>query len=356
LPVRVLVVDDAVVIRRILTDVLSQDPDIEVVGTAANGKIALAKIEQLRPDIITLDVEMPEMDGLATLQALRERDWTIPVVMFSTLTRHGASTTLEALSSGATDYVTKPSNVACTTEAIAQIQAELVPRLKVLGGRPGEAAASARGAVSPVMRARTGRRINAVVIGASTGGPVALETLLSSLDAPLPVPVLVVQHMPPMFTAMLAERLDRKGLSTVVEAREAMVPAAGTVYIAPGGRHMRVASTLTGVEIQLHDDPPVNSCRPAVDPLFQSSAEAWGPNQLGIVLTGMGHDGLQGCRALAAVNAEIFAQDAASSVVWGMPGSVIEAGLATKILPLDAIAPSIAERARPSAVAAARLT
>ena len=351
--VRVLVVDDAVVIRRILTEVLNRDPEIEVVGTAANGKIAMGKIEQLKPDIITLDVEMPEMDGLETLHAIRATNRTLPVIMFSTLTSRGATTTLEALSSGATDYVTKPSNVGCTTEAIEQIEAELIPRLRVLGAKPGSLR-TRRPSSAASTRSRTDRRIDAVVIGSSTGGPVALETVLTSLERPLAVPVLVVQHMPPTFTAMLAERLDRKGVSTVVEATEGMVPEAGTIYIAPGGRHMMVASAGTGAVIRLTDDPPVNSVRPAVDPLFRSSAEVWGPNQLGVILTGMGQDGLEGCRALAAVNAEVYAQDEFTSVVWGMPGCVTEAGLATKILPLDAVGPGIAERVSLPAVSAAR--
>jgi two-component system chemotaxis response regulator CheB len=198
-----------------------------------------------------------------------------------------------------------------------------------------------------VTRTRTERRIEAVVVGCSTGGPVALETVLCSIDVPLPVPVLVVQHMPPTFTAMLAERLDRKCASTVVEASAGMEVVAGTVYIAPGGQHMQVAGTglvTTGARIRLNEDPPVNSCRPAVDPLFASTAEVWGAGQLGVIMTGMGHDGLDGCRALAAVNAEVYTQDEPTSVVWGMPGCVSEAGLATKILPLDAIGPSIAAR------------
>jgi two-component system chemotaxis response regulator CheB len=335
-----------VVIRRILTDVLSGDPDIEVVGTAANGKIALGKIEQLKPDIVTLDVEMPEMDGLETLKAIRERTGKLPVVMFSTLTSRGAATTLEALSAGATDYVTKPSNVGCTTEAMEQIRAEMIPRLKVLGGKTATLTRAPSGSAM-VTRTRTERRIEAVVIGCSTGGPVALETVLCAIDRPLPVPVLVVQHMPPTFTAMLAERLDRKCASTVVEASAGMEVVAGTVYIAPGGQHMQVAGTglvTTGARIRLNEDPPVNSCRPAVDPLFASTAEVWGAGQLGVIMTGMGHDGLDGCRALAAVNAEVYTQDEPTSVVWGMPGCVSEAGLATKILPLDAIGPSIAAR------------
>jgi two-component system chemotaxis response regulator CheB len=352
MPVKVLTVDDAVVVRKILTEVIGADPGLEVVGTAPNGKLALSRIEQLEPDIVTLDVEMPEMDGIETLKAIRQLRPSLPVVMFSTLTARGAETTLEALASGATDYVAKPANVGSTTEAIEAIRSELVPLLRALGNgetrlRRGGSAATQPAAAQPAeytTRAQSGKRIEAVIIGSSTGGPVALETVLGALSSPLPVPVVVVQHMPPTFTAMLADRLNRRTVSTVVEASEGQVLRPGTVYIAPGGLHLELLDRPDGTVVRLYDDEPINSCKPAVDPLFTSAAKVWGSRQLGLILTGMGKDGLEGCRALAAREADVYAQDEATSVVWGMPGYVTEAGLSTRVLPLDEIAPALIER------------
>lgn len=348
--VRVLVVDDAVVIRKILTDIINADPDCEVVGTAANGKIALNKLDQLQPDIVTLDVEMPEMDGLDTLREIRRRDRRLPVVMFSTLTSRGAVTTLDALAAGASDYVAKPANVGSTTEAIDKVTHDLVPRLKALTGwsSPVQQPVASRESERPPASTRPGASgaVDAVVIGTSTGGPVALETVLGAITEPLPVPVFVVQHMPAMFTAMLAERLDRKCASTVVEAADAMAASPGGVYIAPGGHHMVVSGSPAAATIRIDDREPVHSCRPAVDVLFESTAEVYGGRQLAVVMTGMGQDGLRGCRSLAELGAEIFTQDEATSVVWGMPGYVTEAGLASRVLPLDAIAGAITDRVR----------
>jgi len=344
--IRVLVVDDAVVIRKILVDIINADPDLEVVGTASNGRIALAKIEKLRPDIITLDVEMPELDGLETLVELRKTDRRLPVIMFSTLTARGASTTLDALAAGATDYITKPSNVGRTGEAIAQVTRELLPRLKALV--PGKflfPATVATGA--PKLRTVAARapRIAAVVVGCSTGGPVALETMFMGIAGPLAVPMFITQHMPALFTGMLAERLDKRSTTTVVEGEEAMLARPGHAYIAPGGRHMIVRRTAGGLTMHLTDDPLVNFCRPSVDTLFESTAEALGERQLAVMLTGMGQDGLNGTKLLAAAGADVIAQDEATSVVWGMPGAVVRAGLATLVLGIDEIGLAVTRRA-----------
>lgn len=361
--IRVLVVDDAVVIRRLLTDVLSADPEIEVVGVAPNGRIALAKLPQLAPDIVTLDVEMPEMNGLDTIVELRKNYPRLPVIMFSTLTVRGATTTLEALSLGATDYSTKPANVGSVALAQQQVRDELIPKIKALvgrrGGVPGRApgtpfgsggaAAMGRGArgsgvapARPVGRLPTTPEV--LAIGVSTGGPNALAELLPQLPAGFPVPIVVVQHMPPMFTRFLAERLDGRCRLRVVEAQEGMVLEPGRVYIAPGDWHMMVARRPTGVYITTHQGPPENSCRPAVDVLFRSCAAVFGGATLAVVLTGMGQDGLRGCQALAELGAQILAQDEQTSVVWGMPGFVAEAGLAEKVLPLGQLAPEIVRR------------
>lgn len=345
--IKVLVVDDAVVIRRILVDIINADPDLEVIGTASNGRLALGKIEALQPDLVTLDVEMPELDGLETLVEIRKIDRRLPVIMFSTLTARGARVTLDALSAGASDYITKPSNVGRTGEAIAQVTSELLPRIKALAAPKSSSSgtvelASERFAVrSP---APVGRPVDAVVIGSSTGGPVALETVLESFRSPLHVPVFIAQHMPPVFTGLLAERLDKKSGLTVVEADHGMIAAAGTAYIAPGGRHMIVKRSGTDVVIELHDGPLVNFCRPSVDVLFESAADVYGGRQLAVVLTGMGQDGLVGAQGLATLGTDIIAQDEDTSVVWGMPGAVVGAGLATSILPLDQIGTTIHRR------------
>lgn len=351
--ISVLVVDDSVVVRRLIVDALSDLPDIKVVGTAANGRIALAKIEQLKPDVVTMDIEMPDMDGISAVRALRKVNRTLPVIMFSTLSVAGATATLDALAAGATDYVTKPANVGSVAASIKAVREQLVPRMRALAGRGGRAFAPRRRpvpappitrptTVKPVLRPTPTRkaksdRIEVIAIGASTGGPDALTRVLSALPANLPVPVVVVQHMPPVFTRMFAERLDRTVALRVVEAENDMALEPGVVYIAPGDRHLEVAQRGTGRYTRLTDAPPENSCRPAVDVLFRSVNEVYGSSTLALILTGMGHDGRRGCEILQASGAEVVAQDEASSVVWGMPGAVVEAGLADTVLPLAEI-------------------
>jgi two-component system chemotaxis response regulator CheB len=344
---RVLVVDDAVVMRRMLTDIIGSDPELEVVGTAPNGKVALARIEQLDPDVVTLDIEMPEMDGIETLAAIRKIRPRLPVIMFSTLTRRGAAATIDALANGASDYVTKPANVGSTAEGIEQIREQLVPRIKALALRTAPAPTLRHapvGGTSVLSRLQAVERIDAVLIGTSTGGPNALEVVLSAITEPLPVPVLIVQHMPPNFTALLAERLDRSSAMRVVEAAHGLRVEDGTAYVAPGGHHMEVVGPAGLATIVLTDDPPVHSCRPAVDVLFTSAAQVYGAAQLGIVMTGMGRDGTRGCEAISERGAEVYVQDEATSVVWGMPGFVVGAGLAHRVLPLEEIALAITER------------
>jgi len=346
--IRILLVDDAVVVRRMLSDVLNDDPMIEVAGTAPNGVIALAKLPQLNPDLVILDVEMPEMDGLQTLAALRKTHRRLPVIMFSTLTQRGATATLDALALGANDYVTKPANVGSVAVAMQRIREQLIPRVKLLCGRgpaPAPAAAPRPALHPPVSRplSPTGR-VEAVLIGVSTGGPNALAEVIPSLPADLPVPVLIVQHMPPIFTRLLAERLDAQSAVRVAEGSDRAKVEPGEVWLAPGDYHMEAVRDGAAVRLRLQQGPPENSCRPAVDVLFRSAAAAYGAGVLAVVLTGMGQDGLRGCEAVREAGGQVYAQDEATSVVWGMPGFVARAGLADRVLPLGEVGPTIVAR------------
>lgn len=344
--IRLLIVDDAVVIRRLLADCFAGDPDIDVVGTAANGQIALAKLPQLNPDAITLDMEMPVMDGLQTLAAIRKTHRTLPVIMFSTLTERGASATLDALALGASDYVTKPANVGSVGAAMQRVRNELIPKIRALCGRntaPAEPIGGEIKAVAP--RPQYGliapAQVDVLAIGVSTGGPNALAALLPGLVRNFPVPIVIVQHMPPLFTRLLAERLEAVSGLVVREGRAGVALRPGDVWVAPGGYHMEVEKAVCGVRLRTQEEPPENSCRPAVDVLFRSVARVYGARTLAVVLTGMGQDGLRGCEHIREANGRILVQDEASSVVWGMPGAVAHAGLAHKVLPLPALAAEI---------------
>jgi two-component system chemotaxis response regulator CheB len=361
---RVLIVDDSTVIRRLLTDALAGDPAIEVAATAANGRIALAKLPQVNPDLVTLDLEMPEMDGLETLAEIRRTHPRLPVIMFSTLTQRGAVATLNALAQGASDYVTKPANVGSVTAAIQSVQSELIPKIKALCKLPDGPHVPLRVAVprsaSPnpgqTAPAQPPRRtalfarhpVEVIAIGVSTGGPNALTEIFRQLPGDLPVPIVIVQHMPPLFTRYLADRLATVSPVAVREAAAGDVLTPGGAWLAPGGWHMALTETAGQVRVKLHQGPLENSCRPAVDVLFRSVAERYGAGALALVLTGMGQDGLRGCEAIAAAGGRILIQDEASSVIWGMPGAVAHAGLADKTLPLHAVAPELTRLARHS--------
>lgn len=358
--IRVLIVDDSVVIRRLLSDELGKDPDLEIVGTAASGKIGLAKIPQVNPDIVTMDIEMPEMDGLEAVTEIRKIYAKLPIIMFSTLSQRAAKETLEALSRGANDYVTKPANVGSAQLAMERVREELIPKIKTLCPGLGSPSAVSKprpltfNPQSPKAAPSTPRAIHPVhivAIGLSTGGPNALNELFESLPKNLSVPMVIVQHMPPVFTKCLAERLSAKSGIPVGEGAPGTVLAPGHVWIAPGGYHMVVKRRGTSVELAINEDPPENSCRPAVDVLFQSVSQVYGAHTLGVIMTGMGYDGRRGCELLREAGAQIIAQDEASSVVWGMPGAVAEAGLADKILPLSSIAGEIASRIQKGKVA-----
>lgn len=336
---RVLVVDDSVVARRLVARAVEEDDALELAGVAANRLIALEKVSRLRPDVVVLDLEMPEMDGFETLKALRVTDPELPVIVFSHLTARGADATLEALALGAKGFATKSSAETVSAHG-DQIRDELLPLIKALTTRSIEPASAAYAPANSVKH----RRASAVVVAVSTGGPNALAAIVGELPADLAAPIFIVQHMPAVFTRQLAERLNGLGVLTVVEAESGQIVTPGRVYIAPGGRHMTVVRTGADVSIDIFDGPPENSCRPAADVLFRSAVQVYGGELLGLVLTGMGHDGLRGAEAICAAGGTVIAQDQASSVIGSMPGAVTAAGLADAVLPLGGIAAELERR------------
>jgi len=341
---RALVVDDSVVIRRLVSHALGEDPEIEVVGSAPDGKVALARIPQLNPHVITLDIEMPNMDGLTTLRHIRKQYPDLVVIMFSTLTERGAATTMEALALGAQDYVTKASNSGSLDRSLQNLRGDLIPKIKQFfqfGKSVFQLASMTPARAVPAKPKGPRMPPQVVVIGVSTGGPNALAVLIPKFPKDFPLPVLIVQHMPPVFTRLLAERLQTLTKLRVIEAAEGSQVEPGTILIAPGNYHMVIRRNGRHAAVKLDQTPPENSCRPAADVLFRSAAEAYGGGVIGVVLTGMGKDGFRGCEALKGQGAYVIAQDEASSVVWGMPGFVSKGGLADATLNLDAIMPEI---------------
>ncbi|MEA1951282.1 MAG: chemotaxis response regulator protein-glutamate methylesterase [Planctomycetota bacterium] len=379
--IRVMVVDDTVTYRKIVSDVLAGVPGIEVVSSAANGKIALAKIEQLRPDILTLDLEMPEMDGLEVLRQLKQTNSDVGAIVLSGSSAHGAESTMTALSLGAFDFVAKPAG-GSSEENVLMLQQDLRPKIEafartrrvhnILHGHQtpplvtmpapssmeeddvaeqkgsgtfcpnGPQGASHKRCLTPF----SSGRVDMVAVGISTGGPQALNRMLPQLPADLPVPVLIVQHMPPLFTKSLADDLDKRCELTVCEAADGQPVAPGHVLIAPGGKQMKVVDEGGQASIRITDDPPENSCRPSVDCLFRSATRAYGPNAIGVIMTGMGNDGAQGCRQMKQRGATIIAQDEDTCVVFGMPREPVEEGIADIVAPLDEIATEIVRLVR----------
>lgn len=348
---RILIVDDSPVMRSLLRQVIVRDPMLEVAGTAASGDSVPALVGVLRPDLILLDVEMPGMDGLATLKALRARGERMPVVMCSSLTQRGARVTIEALAAGASDYVTKPAGQPDRAAAVLSLAADLLPRIRALTARrpPAEdprwtATSLPEGTKHFSSSASALATPELVAIGVSTGGPQALDVLMSELPEDFPLPVLVVQHMPELFTRTLAERLNERCSIRVREAREGDLLSPGSAYVARGNWHMEVrAGVLPGVAVSLHltQAPAVNHCRPSVDVMLRSAVNVYGAGVLAVQLTGMGADGVEGCRAVYAAGGTVVAQDEATSAVWGMPGAVVRAGLAQRVLPLHSMAREI---------------
>jgi two-component system chemotaxis response regulator CheB len=337
--IRVLIVDDSVVIRGLLSEDLSTDPDIEVVGTASDGQIALAKIASLKPDLVILDIEMPVMDGMQTLREIRKNSATLPVIIFSYLTTSGTTTTIDALLLGANDYAAKPSSKSNNRQCVRD---QLIPKIRALC-RPESPKPRAIGSsgLSLEAKRRESGPAQIVAIGASTGGPNALVALLPMLTKAFPTPVVIVQHMPKEFTAALANRLAAISGFLVREGQSGELVRPGDMWVAPGGLHMEVRRSHDGVRLVTTEAPPENSCRPAADVLFRSVASAYGSGALAVVLTGMGQDGMRGCEAIREAGGRVLVQDEDSSVVWGMPGAVVRAGLADKVLPLDQLAKEI---------------
>lgn len=333
-PIRTLIIDDSAVMRALLRSTLAGVPSVDLAGMASDGLAGLEAIERLRPDLVLLDIEMPRMDGLEVLREMRTRNLSGKVIICSTLTRRGAGITLEALARGAADYVAKPTAQLGAREGIEALRRELLPKISALFSiHPGRIqTAPQRASVCAAQPP------GILVIGVSTGGPAALEKFLPVFPADFPLPIMIVQHMPPLFTTLLAERLDSLCAITVREARTAEIPKPGVAYLARGDGHMQLVGSPGCCSMRLTQSLADELCRPSVDILFRSAASVFGNLILAIILTGMGSDGLEGCRAIHAAGGRILAQDRKSSAVWGMPGVVAEAGLADQILSLESLA------------------
>ena len=359
--IRVMLVDDAVVVRGLFARWVESEPDLDVVATLRTGREAVDQLGRVDPDVVVLDVDMPDLDGIAALPLLLEKKPDLVVIMASTLTRRNAEISLKALSLGAADYIPKPGSNRELSASMA-FRRELIEKIRQLGQRArrlrgglasSRVATEAKSAPSIVpqigeepappppqaLRPMPTVAPRVLLIGSSTGGPQALNGLIAEIGSVLQrVPILITQHMPPTFTAVLAEHLARIGKCPVREASDGEEIKSGNVYLAPGGKHMKVARRDGTAVIAIEDGPLVNFCKPAVDPMFASAAEVWGNKTLALVLTGMGSDGLAGAKAIVAAGGHVFAQDEATSVVWGMPGQVTNAGLCSAVLPLPEIA------------------
>ncbi|TMJ54469.1 MAG: chemotaxis response regulator protein-glutamate methylesterase [Alphaproteobacteria bacterium] len=356
---RVMVVDDAVVVRGLVSRWLAEQPGLAVVASLRTGRQAVDQLERADPDVVVLDIDMPELDGISALPLLLEKKRDLVVIMASTLTRRNAEISLKALALGAADYVPKPDTNRGITTSTA-FRRELIEKIVELGSRRrrrrgeawGRPAALPRPGLRPVpagaqpiaLRPFSSIPPRVLLVGASTGGPQALRNLIPQLASVCDrVPVLITQHMPPTFTTIMAEHLARASGRPAHEPHDGEPIRPGTIYLAPGGRHMQVERRGRLPVVALDDGPLVNFCRPAVDPLFASAAQVWGGAVLALVLTGMGADGARGAAAIAAAGGSVVAQDEASSVVWGMPGTVARAGLCSAVLPLDRIAPKLVD-------------
>ncbi|GJL66824.1 MAG: chemotaxis response regulator protein-glutamate methylesterase [Nitrospirales bacterium] len=350
--IRVLIIDGAVVMRRLISDEVSQDEELEIVGNAANGNIAMLMIERVSPDVVSMSIEMTAMDGMAVVENIRSCYPHLPIILFSTLSQHAAHDTLEALSRGAQDYVTIPTNSQRVAIVRQRVQEELIPKIKSLCAKSSHSVLSAPDLSQesvvpsdiPVGETTQQARVDVLAIGVSTGGPNALAEVLSQFSKDFPVPIVIVQHMPPIYTHCLSERLSLKCAMPVQEgiAGRSLLP--GHIWIAPGDYHMTVVRKGSQVELAVNQGQQENFCRPSVDVLFRSVARVFGHRTLAVLLTGMGKDGLRGCEKVRAKRGHILAQDEVSSVVWGMPGAVVHAGLADCVLPLSKMASEIQRR------------
>jgi two-component system chemotaxis response regulator CheB len=338
-PIRVLIVDDSMVTRKLLGRTIAADGALEVVGAASLGRMALEMIPRLHPGVVILDVEMPEMDGLETLSAIRESWPGLPVIMFSSRTERGAAATIEALVRGASDYVAKPSDAGSVALAVERVREELIPKIKAIAPRGRRAH---QGVAQPgAGQAGPAPPVELLAIGASTGGPSALSRTLPQLRADLPVPVVIVQHMLAEFVRHFVARLVSLCSLRVSEAAHGEVLRPGHVYVCPGDYHALVNRHGREGILTLNQAAPQNFSRPAVDVMFESAARAYGASVLAVVLTGMGQDGLRGAGLIRRAGGNVLAQNEASSVVWGMPGCVVGAGLASEVLSIEEMAGEI---------------
>lgn len=336
---RVMVCDDSAVIRGAVTRMLESDPAVRVVARAGNGQAALDELRRTPVDVLVLDIEMPVMDGMTALPLLLRADPTLKILMASTLTTRGADIALRALRLGAADYVPKPSAVFGDDG----FRSELLEKVKGLARLHRRAAAPAREAPSLPLQLRPAPMFAAklLAIGSSTGGPQALFTLVEGLGKTVNVPVVMTQHMPPTFTKILADHITKLGGLPCAEAADGEALQASRIYLAPGDRHLLVEARQGSLCARLSDSPPENFCRPSVDPMLRSASAACNGRVLATILTGMGQDGLIGTRAIVAAGGAAVAQDEATSVVWGMPGAIAQAGLCHAVLPLPRIAPKL---------------
>jgi two-component system, chemotaxis family, protein-glutamate methylesterase/glutaminase len=366
---RVIIVDDAVVVRSLMAHWIGAESDMQIVASLRTGREALTFIERSAADVVVLDINMPDLDGISTLRLLLEKKRDLVVIMVSTLTRRSAEISLRALSLGAADYLPKPDSAREVSTSVS-FRRELIEKIRILGHkrqsrRRYAPVGARRNALTPPPEFFSGPRSDrssvaetsaasvrlrpfatvaprALLVGASTGGPQALMAIVEKLAAAIDyAPLLIAQHMPPTFTAVLAEHLSRASGRSAHEAEDGEPVLAGEIYVAPGGRHMRVVNDSDCIRIALGDDPPINFCKPAVDALFTSAAAVWGAGSLALVLTGMGADGALGAENIVAAGGSVIAQDEETSVVWGMPRSVAEGGLCSAVLPVDLIAPKL---------------
>ena len=339
---RVMLCDDSAVIRGAIARMLEADPAVHVVARVSNGQMAIEELKRTPIDVLVLDIEMPVMDGMTALPLLLRTDPALKVIVASTLTTRGADIALRALRLGAADYVPKPSSVT----GDETFRRELVEKVKGLARLRRRVAQLSRDTAAPRLRPASIVPPRLLAIGSSTGGPQALFTLVQGLGKSLNVPVVLTQHMPATFTTILAEHIGKLGCLPCAEASDGEVLAAGRIYLAPGNRHLLVDAGRAGLQARLTTDPPENFCRPSVDPMLRSAAAACDGRVLVTMLTGMGQDGLAGTRRVVEAGGSAVAQDEATSVVWGMPGAVAQAGLCSAVLPLPRIAPKLLEMLR----------
>lgn len=350
---RVLIVDDALIFRQLMVKVIDADPTMEVAATAADADSALEQLRKHRVDVVSIDVDIPELDAAVFLRRVRRIQPNVPVLILSAFRRPGACE-IQSQTRGTNECVTKAPHSGSALSATEWLQEHVLPRLKRLATPATPPIARPAAVAAPVLvppralgmprGAARARRVDIIVIGASTGGPTALEAVMSKLGGPLLVPIVIVQHMPAEFTRLLAQRLTTASQLTVVEGVTGTPVTPGGAWLARGGEHLIVERNGRTVVLRTTQQPPENSCRPAVDPLFRSVSQVYGANVLAVVLTGMGHDGLAGAQMIHDAGGQIVVQDEATSTIWGMPGAIARAGLADKVLPLDQLADEILQR------------